>query len=170
MYLLDVDRASRTWTPEQAWLLIKSLAKDEYIRYNEILLSDTFKSGDVSGEKTLQSLESVELIAINSVNGRPHSIKPGKPVYQAAFKYLTEDHVLKSRLDLAILTELAKLENATIAKAESELSLLGSLPGQGRDVIPRVKYLLGKLSSSQQKVEQYEAKSANLKKILQIEY
>ncbi|KAI4276043.1 MAG: hypothetical protein L6R35_006236, partial [Caloplaca aegaea] len=103
MYILDVDQtSSRHWTPEQAWLLIKSLASAPSLRYNELLLSDTFKTSPGGGEPTLRALEQAELIAIvSSHGGRPHSIKPGKPVYAAAFRQLTADTVLAARLDLA---------------------------------------------------------------------
>ena len=166
MYILDVDK-TRSWTPEQAWLLVKLLADNESLRYNEVLLSDTYKSG---GETTLQALEQAELITIVSSNGRPKSIKPGKPVYSAAFKRLTEDHVLKARLDLAILSELIKIETAGIDKYEAELNLLGQLPGQPSQVKSRVMWLLGKLSTGQSKVEQYEKESGGLKKTLQNEF
>ena len=140
MYILD--SGPRKWTPEQAWLIVKSLASTDCLRYNELLLSDIFKSG---GEATLQALEQAELISIVSSNGRPTSIKPGKPVYAAAFRQLTEDHVLKARLDLAILTQLIKVETAGIDKYEAELNLLGNLPGQPKEVRGRVRWLLGKL-------------------------
>lgn len=140
MYILD--SGPRAWTPEQAWLIVKSLASTDCLRYNEVLLSDVFKS---AGEATLQALEQAEMISIVSSNGRPTSIKPGKPVYAAAFRLLTEDHVLKARLDLAILTELIKVETAGIDKYEAELNLLGSLPGQPKQVQGRVRWLLGKL-------------------------
>lgn len=140
MYILD--SSDRKWTPEQAWLIIKLLASTGSLRYNELLLSDIFKSG---GEATLQALEQAEMISIVSSNGRPMSIKPGKPVYTAAFRKLTEDHVLKARLDLAICTELIKIETSGIDKYEAELNLLGSLPGQPKEVRGRIKWLLGKL-------------------------
>lgn len=167
MYILDVDRSTRNWSPEQAWLLVESLATSETLRYNELLLSDTYKS---DGERTLQALEQAELITIVSSNGRPKSIKPGKPVYTAAFKLLTADHVLKARMDLAILSELIKIETQGIDKYEAELSLLGKLPGQPKEVLGRIKWLLGKLRVGQDKVEKYEKESGGLKKVLQMEY
>ena len=166
MYILDVDK-SRQWTPEQAWLLIKSLADSESLRYNELLLNDTYKSG---GEATLQALESAELINIVSSNGRPKSIKPGKPVYTAAFKALTQDRVLKARLDLAVLSQLIKVETQGIDKHESELNLLGQLPGQPTEVRGRIRWLLGKVKGSQEKVEMYEKEIGALKTILSKEY
>jgi hypothetical protein len=165
MYILD--SAPRKWSAEQAWLLVKLLAESDSLRYNEILLNDIIKSG---GEATLQALEQAEMITIISSNGRPTSIKPGKPVYTAAFKQLTEDHVLKARLDLAILSELIKIETQSIDKVEAELSLLGSLPGAPKQTKGRVSWLLGKLWASQDKVERYERESGGLKKVLQQEY
>ena len=140
MYILD--SSSRKWTPEQAWIIIKSLASAGSLRYNELLLSDVFKT---AGEATLQALEQAEMITIVSSNGRPTSIKPGKPVYAAAFRQLTEDHVLKAKMDLAILTQLIKAETSGIDKYEAELNLLGNLPGQPREVQGRIRWLLGKL-------------------------
>lgn len=167
MYILDTDRASRSWSPQEAWYLIKALSKSEQIRYNEVLLSDTFKSG---GDSTLQALEQAELITIVSHNGRPHSIRPGKPVYTAAFKHLTADHVLQARLDLATISELSKIETQSIDKYESELGLLAGLPKQPAELAPRIKWLLAKLQASHAKVEGYEKEGARLKKVLQVEF
>ncbi|KAL8669575.1 MAG: hypothetical protein Q9168_005844 [Polycauliona sp. 1 TL-2023] len=172
MYILDISTTSsgngttRSWTPEQAWLLIKSLAASPSLRYNELLLSDTFKSADGA----LLALEQFELITIVSQNGRPHSIKPGKPVYQAAFKQLVADRVLKARLDLAVLTQLIGIETKAIDKAEAELSLLGGLPGQPREVKGRVMWLLAKMQASQGKVEGWEREGKVLKEVLAKEY
>jgi hypothetical protein len=173
MYLFGQDESSsgqRRWTAEQAWLLIKQLATSETasLRYNEILLSDTFKG---NGDAVLQALEQAELISIVvSPNGRPKSIKPGKPVYWPAFKRLTEDPVLRARLDLAILAELIKIETTTIDKCENELKLLAELPTQPWEITPRVKWLLGKIGTSQGKVEGYEREGGILKKVLQEEF
>ena len=174
MYLLTVDKEDRKWSSEQAWYLVKSLASSDSLRYNEVLLSNTFTSSLTpsasSGEAVLEALSAVELISIKTYNGRPQIIKAGKPVYQAAFKQLTKDRVLKSRLDLAILTELTKIETKSIDKYETELNILGSLPKQPKEVGPRVSFLLGKLAASQQKVEAWEKEMGALKKVLSDEY
>ncbi|KAF2878314.1 RNA12 protein-domain-containing protein [Massariosphaeria phaeospora] len=170
MYLFgsNDDGSARKWNSEQAWLLIKQLAANDTLRYNEIILSDTYKSG---GEAVLHALEQAELISVVSgPNGRPASIKAGKPVYHSAFKRLTEDHVLKSKLDLAILTDLTKVENATIEKCENELLLLSKLKSQPAQMMPRIQYLLAKLAASQEKVERYEGEGKVLKKVLGEEY
>ena len=167
MYILDPP-ASRPWSPEQAWLLVKSLAETDTLRYNELLLSDTYKSG---GEPVLHALEQAELISVVSANGRPKSIKPGKPVYQAAFKLLTEDRALKAKLDLAILADLIKIETAGIEKCEAELSLLGGLPGgPPKKARARVAWLLEKLGKGQEMVARYEGESGVLKGVLRSEF
>ncbi|EHK99786.1 putative Mitochondrial escape protein 2 [Glarea lozoyensis 74030] len=157
MYLLTVDKAPRKWSPEQAWFLVKALAANSELRYNEVLLSNTFASSlapDASnGEAVLEALSAAELITIKTYKGRPQSIKAGRPVYAAAFRLLTEDKVLRARMDLAILTELTKIETKSIDKYETELAMLGGLPSQPREVGPRVQFLLGKLGASQRKVE-----------------
>ena len=141
MYLLAIDKAGLKWSTEQAWFLVRSLAADGTLRYSEVLLSNTFASSLTptasNGEAVLEALSAAELITINTAKGRPTTIKAGKPVYQAAFEKLTEDRVLKSRLDLAVLTELTKIETKTIDKYETELNMLGSLPNQPREVGPR---------------------------------
>jgi len=162
MYLLDVDTASRNWTPQQAWLLVKKLASDEVLRYNELLLDPLFSNG----EAVLQALEQAELITITSNNGRPYSIKPGKPVYQSAFEYLTDDEVLKARLDLAIISQLIGNENKNVEKYENELKVLAEMPGTPAGLKPRIQYCLAKVMGSQLKIQDYEAESGKLKKVL----
>ncbi|KAH8812029.1 escape protein-like protein 2 [Xylogone sp. PMI_703] len=175
MYLLNTDSGpDRKWSSEQAWLLIKSLAKQESLRYNEVLLSNTFSSSLTpsasNGEGVLEALSAAELITIKNYKGRPQEITAGKPVYQAAFKVLTEDNVLRSRLDLALLTELTKIENKSIDKYETELHMLGELPKQPREIASRIQYLLGKIMASQVKVEAWEKEMGVLKKVLTSEY
>lgn len=174
MFLLTVGKGDAKYSTEQAWYLIKSLAEKEALRYNEVLLSNTFASSlspsASNAENALESLSAAELITIKTYKGRPQTITAGKPVYQAAFKRLTEDRVLKSRLDLAVLTELTKIETKSIDKYETELNMLGSLPKQPREVAPRAHFLLGKLQASQAKIEGWEREMATLKTVLLNEY
>lgn len=160
--------ADHKWSVEQVWYLVKALAKKESLRYNEILLSDTFKSSTSApdGESALEGLSSVELITIKSRMGRPEGIIAGKPVYQAAFERLVGDPVLSAKLDFTILSELLKIEAKNVDKYESELVMLATLPKQPAQLTPRVTYLLGKLEASQRKIEGYEKEQGILKQIL----
>ncbi|KAI5864282.1 RNA12 protein-domain-containing protein [Durotheca rogersii] len=172
MFLLPGKTAGNgehRWSVEQAWHLVKALASSESLRYNEVLLHDTFASSTTypDGESALEGLANAELITVNSVNGRPSSVTVGKPVYAAAFRLLLGDAVLAARLDLAVLAELAKGEAKKIDKAEAELALLATLPKQ---VASRVSYLRSKLEGAQNKVEEYEKEIARLKKVLASEY
>ncbi|WYZ36599.1 hypothetical protein EsH8_II_000105 [Colletotrichum jinshuiense] len=176
MYLLGGKDAieSKKWSTEQAWYLIKALASHDALRYNEVLLSDTFASsttpGAANGESALEGLTNAELITVETYNGRPQTIHPGKPMYQAAFSMLLNDRVLRAKLDLALLKELTKVETKTIEKAESELALLGSLPKQPSQTGARISYLLDKLEGSQMKIVKYEKEIAVLKKVLKHNY
>lgn len=178
MYLLTTassdEGKERKWTPEQAWYLVSKLAEKEVLKYNEVLLSPTFSSSLTSsasnGESVLEALSAAELISIKTYKGRPQKIVAGRPVYQAAFGQLTKDKVLKARLDMAVLKELVKVEEKTIEKCEAELSVLGALPRQPREVAPRVQFLLGKLGVSQGKVEGWEREVGVLKSVLVEEF
>ncbi|KAI1311668.1 RNA12 protein [Xylaria venustula] len=175
MFLLpgkSISDGEHKWSTEQAWHLIKLLAKDDALRYNEVLLSDTFASSLTApdGESALEGLANAELITVRSHAGRPRSIAVGKPVYQAAFRQLAADAALSAKMDLARLKELVKIEGATIDKAEKELALLGSLPGQPAGTRDRAQYLLAKVAGSQGKISGYEAEMGKLKKVLATQY
>ena len=167
MFLFGGDEAGRKWTPQQAWVLIRSLAGADSLRYNEVLLSDVYKAG---GDAALAALEQAEMISIQSHAGRPYSIRPGRPVYASAFQQLIGDKVLASKLDLVVLGESIKQETQSIDKCEQELHLLGELPKQPAELTSRVQYLLGKIQASQVKIEAYERESGVLKKVLMSEY
>ncbi|KAJ5645489.1 hypothetical protein N7507_011500 [Penicillium longicatenatum] len=166
IFILGTDSVSPQWTTEQAWHIIKALghAKDGQILYNKVLFNDLFKG---NGEATLRALEQAELISVGSVKGFPRWIKPGKPVYKAAFQQLIGNKTLEGRLDLLILSELISSENKSIAKYEEELALLGSLPKYPWELTSRIEWLLSKVHGSQSKILQYEKESAILRKILQ---
>lgn len=165
----------RSWSGEQAWYLVKALAGADALRYGEVLLSPTFASSTTpsaaSGEAALDALASAELITVGTSNGgRPASVSPGRPVFQAAFKLLARDKVLRAQMDLRLLAEVAKVEAKNIDKAEAELALLGSLPRQPPQTAGRVDFLLAKLEASQAKIVAIEAEMAGLKKVLGSEF
>ena len=168
MFLLPSAAEQREWTPAQAWTLVRDLAEHEgTLRYNEVLMSDSFKT---EGDRAIAALEQAELVTVQSLNGRPCSVKPGRPVYQSAFQRLVEDDVLRAKMNLALLTEAIGSENKAIDKLEQELHLLSELPKQPNELRDRVIWILGKIAGSQRNIESYEKQSADLKKILQTEF
>ncbi|CZT19828.1 related to Mitochondrial escape protein 2 [Ramularia collo-cygni] len=166
MFLL-LGSESRDWNSAQAWLLVRDLAENGTMRYNELLLRDTFKSG---GDKALAALEQAELIAVQSLNGRPYSVKPGRPVYHAAFQRLVQDNVLRAKMELQILGDAIALENKAIDKYEQELHLLSELPKQPRELYERVQWLCAKIAGGQSRIVSYEKESSAMKSILSTEY
>ena len=135
MFLL-APVAERGWTQQQAWTLIKSLAKDDALRYNELLLNAAFSGS--AGEKAIAALEQSELVSVQSDNGRPCSIKAGKPVYTPAFRRLLDDKVLAAKMDLAMVGEATGKVSKAIDQHEVELKLLAELPKQPPEVFGRV--------------------------------
>ncbi|KAI9661411.1 MAG: mitochondrial escape protein 2 [Alyxoria varia] len=197
MYLLPSSNAddpgNRQWTPQQAWILIKELAKAANNRaisngsssndgndlpsilYNALLENAAFSSS----EPSLSALEATDLISIRALHGRPHSIVPGKPVFLPAFQGLASDKGLAARMDISILNEKLKKEQQGIRDAEEELRLLGEVSGGLRDgwvggavggeramLKERVWYLLEGLKGSQRAVEGLEREIAGLKGVL----
>ncbi|OQE22045.1 hypothetical protein PENFLA_c013G07019 [Penicillium flavigenum] len=168
IFILGTESTAPQWTREQAWHLIKSIAnsKDGCLLYSKVLLGDVFKD---NGEATLRALEQAELISIGTDKGFPRYVKPGKPVYRAAFQRLVANKTLQGRLDLLILSQLIGNENSSIKKYEEELQVLGSLPKHPWELASRIEWLLRKVHGSQSKILKYESESAVLSKYLQKE-
>ncbi|KAI9374566.1 RNA12 protein-domain-containing protein [Aspergillus egyptiacus] len=169
MFILNSETESQQWTHQQAWHLIKTLArsKNGSVPYNQVLQSDLFKS---NGQASLRALEQAELISIVTAGGSPERVKPGRPVYQAVFKRLTDNKTLSHRMELEVLSQLISKENKSIGTYEEELLLLGKLPKQPRELTGRIQWLLEKVYNSQNKISKYEAESSALQKALQSEH
>ncbi|MCJ1461448.1 mitochondrial escape protein 2 [Pseudocyphellaria aurata] len=158
------DRSSE-WSAKSAWFLVKALASKNIIDYNDVLHSEEFRSVE---EASLQALEEAGLITITRMNGMPHGIKPGRPIYSYAFESLTSDYMLKVKLDLANLDELTQKESQSIEKYEAELQRVASLPKEAAaGLVPRIKWLGNRLQECQANLERYELESRDLKKTLQ---
>jgi hypothetical protein len=162
LYFFDITRGE--WALEQAWYLVKRLAKEESLRYNEVLLHDFFK---YAGEEAVQALEQAEMISVVSRDGRPYAIRAGKPVYRAAFERLLADKVLKAKMDLESLKAVVKREAKEIQKATEELNQLATCEKKSDK---RVQYLVKKMDASQKKVEEAEYQMGALKKVLVNEF
>lgn len=172
MFLLSKnnDETAKKYSTTQVWHLVKGLAKESSLIYNNVLLSPTFSSSLTSsasdGEAALEALAAAELISIRFDKGHPRLITAGKPLQQAAFARMINDRVLVAKLDLAEKNEVSKIEVKKIAAAENELSLLGSLPRQTSESAGRVQYLLSQIDTAQRKIEDLDKQIAICKKVL----
>jgi hypothetical protein len=105
------------------------------------------------------------MIWTHTVGGRILSVKPGKPLYHAAFKALVNDKSLYSTMEMDLLTRKKSGEEASIKSCEEELRLLAGLPKRW-DTNVRVDYLATKLYNSQMAVKKYETDIAHHKAVL----
>ena len=145
----------------------KILSTKPQVSYNSILLVLIF----FQDETPLRELAQAELISItSSTEGRPALIKPGRPVFLAAFALLVGDKVFSAKMELGRFTFLSAYEKKNIEKAEEELTRFKELPaGQIKELEPRIRYLLKKIQTSQRNIEQFDYEMGVLKEILKKE-
>ncbi|KAG0042886.1 mitochondrial escape protein 2 [Gryganskiella cystojenkinii] len=165
------EKKSVSWTPIQFWTVLRELAVSDVVSYDELKIHPLFKND----EAPFSAMEQAELINIGHKNGRPYSVRPGKPIYRAAFQEILADDGFAAVMDLESSTFLDKEEMAKVAKWEGELRELSNLLhtdgswifGGGRvpkEVDGRVKWLMKKLQESHVKIEKYEKEMIQAKK------
>ncbi|KAF8184984.1 RNA12 protein-domain-containing protein [Mycena galopus ATCC 62051] len=166
----DADDAKNLqWRREQAWSLFKQLSQKSELPYHEVLLEFPFK-GD---EAPLRSMEHAELISIGTHNGRPSTIRPGKPVFRAVFERLVNDSIFQATQDIAFNEKVIAGAETIVKACEEELLSLKEI---GKDSehwwsgntasSTRSRYLLSKMQSSAMKIEFLERRNSELKKVL----
>ncbi|KAF7365492.1 Mitochondrial escape protein 2 [Mycena venus] len=163
------DAKHLPWSREQVWSLFKLLSKKSELPYHEVLLEFPFK-GD---EASLRSIEHAELISVGTHNGRPSTIRPGKPVFRAVFERLVNDPIFQATQDIAFNEKLIAWEDSTVKACEQELLSLKEI---GREYehwwggktasSARSRYLLSKMHTSTMKIEALERQNSELKMVL----
>ncbi|KAJ6547159.1 RNA12 protein-domain-containing protein [Mycena capillaripes] len=163
------DAKNLPWGREQAWSLFKQLSKQAELPYHEVLLEFPFK-GD---EGPLRSMEHAELISIGTHNGRPSTIRPGKPVFQAVFERLVKDSIFQATQDIAFNEKVIASAESTVKVCEQELLALKEIGtdsehwwGGNSASSTRSRYLLSKMQASTLKIEALERRNSELKKVL----
>ncbi|KAJ2776468.1 mitochondrial escape protein 2 [Coemansia javaensis] len=116
----EVGRAQHTWTPEQFWFLLTELARHGDAEYDRVRTSPLFAGND----SALLGLAEAELITMAYDHDRPARIRPGRPVYHAAFARILADPGFSSAMAVRMNKRLIELETAKIRSAEEELALL----------------------------------------------
>ncbi|GAA5851864.1 hypothetical protein JCM8547_000081 [Rhodosporidiobolus lusitaniae] len=162
------------WSRDQAAALVKGLSEKGELKYAETLLT-TFGGDD----SPLRALEASSLIAIHHVNGRPSSIRPGKPVYRSACERLLADVPFSASLQYRTVSAGLSSAAADIQSAQKELQELAQLftSEKGRwafgggstvpkEVEVRVGQLLQKMRGAQEKSEKLGKEKARLLKVL----
>ena len=172
----STDGRSLNWTAIQFWTVMKQLAAGESANFDELKIHPIFKSD----ESAFMALEQAELITIVHKHGRPYGVRPGKPIYRAAFQQILRDIGFAAVMELEAATHLEKEEMIKVAKWEAELKELANMPyrqsgswwpyssggGLPKEVDARVQWLMKKLAESHAKVEKYESDIAGAKKAI----
>lgn len=155
--------ADASFSVEQAWWLIKTIAERGRLSYDEALLHPALSTGPASASDALDALAAAELVSLRTRRGFPVEVTAGKPIYEAAFQILAEDGELRRRMDRAVLKTLAGAERKGIEDVERELALLGGFPeGWRKGGGGRIEYLAKKMKDGQGKIEEYEAQMKRL--------
>ncbi|KAJ6618269.1 RNA12 protein-domain-containing protein [Mycena sp. CBHHK59/15] len=166
----DTDDAKNLpWSREQAWGLFKLLSKQAEVPYHEVLLEFPFK-GD---EAPLRSMEHAELISIGTHNGRPSTIRPGKPVFKYVFERLVNDSIFQATQDIAYNEKIISSAESTVKACEQELLSLKEIGtdaehwwGGNSATSSRSRYLLSKMQAAATKIEALERRNVELKRVL----
>ncbi|KAF8208561.1 RNA12 protein-domain-containing protein, partial [Mycena galopus ATCC 62051] len=161
------DAKNLLWSREQVWSVFRQLSQKSELPYHQVLLEFPFK-GD---EAPLRSMEHAELISIGTHNGRPSTIRPGKPVFRAVFERLVNDSIFRAIQDIAFNEKSIAGEESTVKTCEQELLSLKEI---GRDFewggnaasSARARYLLSKMQASTMKIEALERRNSELKEVL----
>ncbi|KDQ13211.1 hypothetical protein BOTBODRAFT_188730 [Botryobasidium botryosum FD-172 SS1] len=164
------DAKALPWTRQQAWIVLKQLAKNDEIAYADLLMNFPF-SGD---ESALREMEIAELIMITTHDGLPYTIKPGRPVYKYVFERLVQDTIFQASQDVAFNEKAIAAAESTVRSCESELVTLKTIGfDTGRSLVwgggamdARANYLLRKMNAAGEKIEKLEDANARLKKVL----
>ncbi|CAA7267988.1 unnamed protein product [Cyclocybe aegerita] len=165
------DAKGLPWTREQAWKVLKVLSKAPEVGYYDLLVDFPFK-GD---EGALRNMEHAELIAIGTKDGRPSSIRPGKPVFRWVFERVVNDKIFRATQELGYNEKQISEAEGKIKGYEQELALLVETMKNenrrwwqfGRSACrERARYVGDKLVTAERKVEVLERKNSELKRTL----
>ncbi|KAF9234783.1 RNA12 protein-domain-containing protein [Melanogaster broomeanus] len=165
------DAKSLRWTREQVWTVLKQLSSKAELPYYDVLSDFPFK-GD---ELPLRTMEHAEIISIGTLNGRPSTIRPGKPVLKYVFERLVNDPIFRATQDMAVNDKLISSADNTIKACEAELTTLQQITGnetffqslwRRKPEAERKKYLLKKMHRAQANIQTLEKQNAELRKVL----
>ncbi|CAG7854068.1 Mitochondrial escape protein 2 Flags: Precursor [Serendipita indica DSM 11827] len=162
----EEEAKSMRWSPQQVFFILKALSKSTELPYYDVLLDFPFK-GD---EAALRSMEHAELISITTSDGRPSTIRPGRPVYRYVFERLVNDEIFRSVQDIALNDKAIASAESTIRACEDELLKLEKIRPLDSGILAsgasrqRADFLLKKMYEAETKLEKLEAANAVLKK------
>ncbi|KAI9249027.1 RNA12 protein-domain-containing protein [Sporodiniella umbellata] len=153
------------WTPIQFWTILKLLHSSPSVNYDELKWGSIFNGCDLP----IKAMERAELITVVHKNGRPNSIKPGKPIHYVVFGRILSDTVFASSMEIDTNMYLKKQAEENMAKLEDTIEKLSNISQPNRpprEVETRIRYLLAKLSALQQTIEVHDTAIKTAKEIV----
>ncbi|KAI7905156.1 RNA12 protein-domain-containing protein [Cokeromyces recurvatus] len=178
----SVDNYIMEWTATQFWTIVKLLAKNKSVResffffvflflffyyychiyfisiqinYDELKWGSIFNGNDAP----LKAMERAELIVIVQKEGRPNSIRPGKPVYYTVFNRLVSDELFTASMEVESNMALKKQTEDAVTKLEDTIEKLSQINSPSRppkEIEARIRFLLNKVNDSQKSIEEYD--------------
>ncbi|RHZ68652.1 hypothetical protein Glove_294g52 [Diversispora epigaea] len=174
------DAKSIPWSDIQFWAIMKRLASNGILSFEEIKSSPFFKDDDTS----IREMEDADLILIVQSDDKITStIKPGNQLYRVAFQQICSVELFKANMELKTNKYLYNFMFDKIKKYEEELQSLGkSLVRQdgkwlwvlGNDnqvpitIKERVDFLLDRIHKCHIKNAKYQEEIDKWKKVIEI--
>lgn len=162
-FFLNNNNGSNNWTTAQIWSIMRLLATQHVVDYEELSKSPLFKASPDT-LNTLSTLEKNDLISLKRDKGVLESITTGRPLYRAAFEALVNDPKIFKHYETDFFDNLISLENKKIAKLEDEIAKISSL----NDLTlmkERLVYITDKINGCTKRISGYEEKIKDLSKI-----
>lgn len=116
------EASTLPWTRSQAWTVVNKLAKRGQVSYYG-LLHNEFKGN----EGAIKALEQAEIISVRHYDGRPSSIRAGRPVMQEAIKRLVSDRVFNDTQTLLANTGAIESAEKSLRTIEAEIGDISSM-------------------------------------------
>lgn len=166
--LLD-DLKAADWTPIQFWKIVSLLSKHTEVSFDDLVVHPLFKSDP----RPLLQMERAGLITCIHSNGRPFSIRPGRPLFYKAFQEMVSDVKLNAFMNLVTAKQLYKDYSAKLKELEVELQILNDTGDRGGWIVAsgvdsRRKWLNGAIGLYSKKVQGYFDDQVRLKKQLKL--
>ncbi|CDH60396.1 rna12 protein [Lichtheimia corymbifera JMRC:FSU:9682] len=160
----ELEDVKVEWTGIQFWQIVKALTESKSINYDELKWSPFFKGQD----KPLWAMERAEIITIFHKNGRPNSVRPGKPIMYTVFDRLVADTVFNASMEIESHQFLKSSTEESLAKLQDTVIQLSRVYNgkPPKEFDTRIRYLLSKIGKLQKDIETYEKSIADNKKLL----
>ncbi|KAJ3074380.1 mitochondrial escape protein 2 [Podochytrium sp. JEL0797] len=162
----------KEWSAVQMWKVILLLTKYEEVSYDDLRYHALFK-GD---EGAIQAIERAGLISVGVHEGRPYTIRAGRPVYRSAYTRLQSDSKYAAIMGLKTVKVLIADETAKLMEYEKELATLtgqvsvermGWWSGAG-ELKARVSFLARMVGESHGKLAGWDAEERRLKRVVKL--